>query len=750
MSSNIPNKRRLWYILQIMQIDNTLKYIIYTLLGAVLLTPFIIDVSQLFPYITGKAFIFRILALSIFITWLVLAIRNVTYRPRLSLILISVTAFVLMIGVSNVFGQNPFTSFWSNYERMEGYVNILHLFALFIAIGSTLKTRAEWDKFILTSFIMSVGMIFASLQQYFKPGHVEGFRLDSNFGNPIYLAAYSLFHIFFGGYLIASKNFIKENSYKIIIAVVTLLHLFVLYQTITRGALLGLVAGVFIICALNALSLKKENKKIWTGSIISVVTILVLITTFYFVRDSQFVKNTFVLNRFAEISISSGTSEARLLNWTIALEGFKERPIFGWGMGNYSYVFDTYYLPAMYGNEAWFDHVHNIALDWLIAGGIVGLLLYMFIIGSLLWTIWKSPHYSYLEKNIFIGLVAGYTVHNMFVFDNQTSYIYFFFLLAMFHSQHNKEISLFSQKIEKNTVYLLSVVLWITLPVALYFINVPGYFASVKTIDSLRELSTLQQVPAAQAPLVVKGIIERIKKVATYNSFASFEIRTKGIMEPAFALAQLPENYLSQAEKQDYIQFAFKEITNEMDNNPNDAKTAYVLGIYLSNFGDYQNANIFLERAVALSPKKQFLQITLAFNYLNLGQKEKAIEVAKAAYELADGDTEKNPKYDSLWIEYMRIVSLADTVLFDSLIKEEIKDGRAYRVENLFKKMIELSPESTPNYISLATFYFQMGKKQESLDILKVAKTKNPNDQKQLDALILNLEAGKNLQGQKI
>jgi len=733
-----------------MQIDNTLKYIIYTLLGAIFLVPFVVDTSQLFPFITGKAFLFRILAESIFFVWLILAIRKPEYRPRFSLVMASVTAFVVMIGISNVFGENSFSSFWSNYERMEGYVNILHLFAMFLAVGSVIKNREGWDKVILTSMIISIGILYEAFQQQFGYKEIsQGGRLDATFGNPIYLAVYNIFHIFFGLYLISTKKFLKENLYKISLGVVVALHLFVLYQTNTRGAVLGLLGGLFLTGAINIFTNKKENKKMWLISIAAVSLIIVMVFSFILVKDSQFVQNNKVLNRFAEISISSGTSEARLLNWSIAYEGFKERPILGWGMGNYSYVFDKHYKPAMYGNESWFDHVHNIVLDWLIAGGVVGLILFLLVLLSLVWTIWRNKEYTHTERNIFIGLVAGYFIQNLFVFDNQTSYIYLFILLAIFHSQQNKELSIFKAKLDDNLIYVASILLWVLLPVSIYYINAPGYFASVGVIKVLRELPKIKELPQSQAPVFVEKIITDIKNTATLNSPASFEVRTKGIVEPGFGIVQLPTQYLSEQDKRDYLQFAFNEFTKELKDNPNDSKTAYIMGIYLSQFGDYQNAGIFFEKAIALSPNKQVLQISLANNYLKLGQKTKAIEVAKHTYELAEGNSEINLKYDLLWTDYMRVVSAADIELSKKLIDEEIKAGRAYRVEMLLKKGIELAPETYQNYVTLAAFYFGQGEKQKSLDILKTAKDKFPKVATEIAKLISDIEAGKNTLGNK-
>jgi len=43
----------------------------------------------------------------------------------------------------------------------------------------------------------------------------------------------------------------------------------------------------------------------------------------------------------------------------MAWEGVKEKPLLGWGQENFNLVFNKYYEPSLYGQEVWFDRVHN-------------------------------------------------------------------------------------------------------------------------------------------------------------------------------------------------------------------------------------------------------------------------------------------------------------------------------------------------------------------------------------------------------
>ena len=101
----------------------------------------------------------------------------------------------------------------------------------------------------------------------------------------------------------------------------------------------------------------------------------------------------------------------------MAIKGFKERPILGWGQENFNIVFNKHYNPLM-DQEQWFDRTHNIILDWLIAAGILGALSYLSLFVAVLVLIWRRGTFTFVEKSILTGLFAAYFFHNMFVFDN--------------------------------------------------------------------------------------------------------------------------------------------------------------------------------------------------------------------------------------------------------------------------------------------------------------------------------------------
>src|SRR4051812_44804050 len=115
-------------------------------LGLIFLTAFIplyVSNSLFFPFITGKAFAFRIIVEILFALWLVLVLRDKKYAPRFSWLSAVITGFAVVVLIADLAGVNPIRSLWSNFERMEGWVTIIHLWAYFIVVTSVFGSGEE-------------------------------------------------------------------------------------------------------------------------------------------------------------------------------------------------------------------------------------------------------------------------------------------------------------------------------------------------------------------------------------------------------------------------------------------------------------------------------------------------------------------------------------------------------------------------------------------------------------------------------
>lgn len=365
------------------------------------LAPFtvaIVSASTLFPFIVGKYVWFRSvvdLAFLFFLLGLLLHREAKQYETRLLKwiklpLAIAVGAFTVTFVLAGFFGVNPQISFWANFERGEGGLQILHLYLFFILLGVLLKDKKDWKKIFLLSVFAGLFMILygigaglkdtdAGIKSFIGPSFKDGgYRFQGSIGNPAYVATYLIFMIFYVAYLIAtSKN--KLFSPKNIIRWVPLL-LFLAFFVLagTRGAFIGLLVAMFLGLFYLAYAAKKWRRRLLILAGLAILG-LVLIIVF---KNTAFVKKVPVLRIF-DISFSARTFEDRTYIWQAAAKGFKERPILGWGPENFAQVFDrnfpTDFFTPERGFGAWFDRAHSIFFDYLVETGVLGLLSYLSI-----------------------------------------------------------------------------------------------------------------------------------------------------------------------------------------------------------------------------------------------------------------------------------------------------------------------------------------------------------------------------------
>ncbi len=110
-----------------MALEKALRYVC---LAGVFALPFLVLYvanSMFFPFITGKNFAFRIIVEIMAGAWPALALVNPVYRPPRPWLLIAFGVWVVWMAIADGFGVYPFKSFFSNYERMEGWIMISSL-----------------------------------------------------------------------------------------------------------------------------------------------------------------------------------------------------------------------------------------------------------------------------------------------------------------------------------------------------------------------------------------------------------------------------------------------------------------------------------------------------------------------------------------------------------------------------------------------------------------------------------------------
>lgn len=554
---------------------------------------------------------------------------NVEYRPKKSYLLYLLFGFLGIVTLADLFGVAPIRSVWSNFERMEGLVTMLHLGAFFIVISSVFK-EVDWKRWWNTSLSASLIMVLYSALQILgvKTINQGGVRVDGTFGNAIYLAVYMLFHIFIAMYFMFKEW--QNKSLRYTYATLIVLELIVLYYTATRGAVLGLVGGVVIFTLLNIRN--KEQK--WVKKIsVGVIALLIVLTGgLFLIRNTTFVQESPVLSRFAGISLSELHTQGRYYVWPMAWQGIKDRPLLGWGQENFNYVFQKYYNPEMHNLEPWFDRAHSVFLDWAIAGGLLALFLYFSLYVVALYFIWRKGEFSYLEKSVLTSLLAAYFFHNIFVFDHLFSYVLFFALLAYLHGRSRGE-PLWKKDLSINTSFVvLMPMVVVLLLISIYFINWKPLNGNIALINALRE------VQSGQTALAVTNFEKAYgsSPVGRQEAVEQLEAYTNSILSSS----------ISVDEKNKFYAFVKSAILNEASKLPEDARFQLLAGAFLASTGADTLAETYLNKAESLAPNKQDIYLATGASYLTKNDIARALTSFKRAYELA-------PNYKKTIIFYL-------------------------------------------------------------------------------------------------
>lgn len=726
--------------------NNQLKYIILAGLFIVPFVPFVVASSLFFPFITGKAFLFRVIVEIILAAYLVLILRDESYRPKFSWIFGSLAAFLAVMGVADIFGENPFKSFWSNFERMEGYITLLHFGAYFLVMSSVFKTQELWNRLLATSVFASAIMAVYSFFQLAGKIAINqgGVRVDGTLGNASYLAVYMVFHLFFAAILFVR---LKGKWQRVLLALSALANLVVLYATATRGAILGFIGGLFI-TFIYLLFKSNKGDQIRKIAAIGLFVMAALVGLFIGVKDTSLVQNSPVLSRFATLSFSEIKNQGRYYVWPIAVKGFIEKPVLGWGQEGFNFVFNKYYDPRMYTQEAWFDRAHSTPLDWLIAGGLLGLLAYLSVIFFLFYYIFriKDDSISKEEKALMLGLVAAYVFNNLFVFDQTSSYILFFTVLAYVHSHFSESRFSWWEKIssgfknifvrEKWRPLYEALVLVLAIASLYFFVYAP--WQQNKSLLHVLSLNNQGQIGSLQ---------EYRRPLEGYSM--GFPEALEHVSQTVMGLASNPALTVElRGELFDLVDQSFQKQIAQV---PDDARYRLFYGAFLGRFGWYGRAVEQLKAAQALSPRKQQIYFEL-MNYLVADKKtEEAVAVAKEAYELEPSYQEARFVYGLSLLasggnsaEILKDIPESKIVFDDRYISVLLSLGRFDQIIEVVKKRIELEPTNLQHRITLTAAYLQANRRPEAIVTLQELIALEPSFKEKGEYYISEIRAGRN------
>jgi len=520
--------------------------------------------------------------------------------------------------------------------------------------------------------------MLANLKSTMVISSSAGARITSTIGNAGYVAGYLIFNIFFGLFLF----FFRKNKWiRFYYILGILLQIFIVFNTLTRGGIIALAFSLVVFLIYLIFFRLRENKIVRNGGIAALL-LAVLFTSLVFInKDSGWVQKNDILERVTSISLDTPTALNRLVTWQGAFEGFKEKPLLGYGYENFYQVFDKYFNPKIYrhaGSVVWFDRAHNIIFDRLITGGLIGLLLYLGILFAPLIYLWKHFYKNksingYIISIIFSLIMLAYFIQNLFIFEALVTYIPLFITLSFLSQFCPSWQGKFSQS-KKPYLVLLTIGIILFFPLFLSF-NVKLASANKGLIQAM--ISDKKQE--------YKKAYDKFVEIIDMNTANNQEYR-QHFGELVIKLLN-KENGLDQKFKKQAVLKAEEEFNKQIQEKPLSARNYPMFTRFLNRTYqfDVRHLEKSLElglRAIELSPTRPQLYYEVAYTQIYLGK-----------YYRSLGKTEETERFfDQAVANMQKAIDLQDQVIesYVNMVMVLFTVGQNEKVQSYLDRMGEL------------------------------------------------------------
>jgi O-antigen ligase len=603
-----------------------------------LLVPLMFIPVVIFPFVFSKLIYFQILIGLTFPAYLALAWMEPKYRPALKhQLYLAVAAYFGALLISVIFAVDPARAWWGNQERMNGLFTLLHFFAWMTMMVGVLKSWDDWKKLLNWEVALSAIMAIVAMLQKLNPNLLmfpAGDRVGGLVDNPIYMAAYQIFNLFFLALLFWR---VPSKSARVWYAAFAVCDIIAFILAQSRGALVGLAAGILLFGLYIALFSKgKKVKGIVFGGLL---VLAVAYGGLYLARDTAFVKST-PLERLTNFNT---TVDTRLIAWQIAWQGFVDRPIAGWGLDNFHILFNQKFNPESlrFGTyETWFDRAHNTVLDVLSMTGLIGFFTYFAIYFCIFLATWRAYKKKWIDlpiAAILFSLPVAYFVQNLFVFDHPAGFTMSFMLYALIIAAtkgefigEKEEAVETKQGEQRDAPWILFTIVFAMFALLAYRTAWLPFKASMTAIKANAVFNVNPQLgyqyfkEASEIPTLYKDEQSFLMAQDVIGMIGAGVFTKIPNYQDIYALAKsLSEEEVSRHPQNTHPHYIFARLSQEMVSiSSTEAQVSYE---------QYQ-------RAIETSPKRQQLWYGLARLYLQTGQLDKAVDAFKTVRDFDPED----------------------------------------------------------------------------------------------------------------
>ena len=288
--------------------------------------------------------------------------KGISYRIDYKLILI-ILLLIILPAITLIYTKNLIFGFEKLLYLIIGTIPLI------LASNYLLKTfiNDRFYKFIeILVVICIVGVISSLILKPFQFGTLYKFSLEN------------WSHVIFGRFIAATSLIIFMLSFNtdgkrfILLSSITILLVFGTFYSGLRAASIGITIFmlIFYIYSLYKKKLKTVHK-IFPVFIFLMASILIIISF----KNNKVVEQRFEnMTDFNQLTFNEDAAiGARIEAYKISIERFEKHPIIGLGFGG----FRTYYKSDL---PIWIKYPHNIFLEALVETGIIGFILFIYLL----------------------------------------------------------------------------------------------------------------------------------------------------------------------------------------------------------------------------------------------------------------------------------------------------------------------------------------------------------------------------------
>jgi len=617
--------------------------------------------------------------------------------------------FIFILGISTVFSQVKWFSFWGSWERRMGYLAWLHFFVFSLILFLNLKSKKQIYRILTSIILSSILVVFYGLIQsqgldifgWTYDPFVRG-RIFSTIGQPNFLGSWLL--------LVLPLPLIflyrRKSKTKVLAILFFLILLYVLFLTKSRGAIIGLIA---LLSFLSFAWIWKKNKKL---VIIPILCFIFIISLLFFsqtnVQRSTESEVSFPFwERIQSFTDLKEAGQYRLMHWQASLDLIRQEPILGYGMATQRFNFPKYYQPefAIYEKpNIYLDYAHNDILDILLSAGFLGFVSYLLLIGYVFVIGWKY----FLKKSeksdsqiIVLALMAGlfgYLVSILFSFHVMSTLLYFwvFIVLIIVLSHPSRVISEEDKSINLTSFKSLLIIFFLFLTIAsIYFFNVKLFLSSSSLLE-------------AQKAKANNNWAESISQ----HERAIYFSKSDPYFRQEFGLTLYQLTRISSADKQQRLKWintgieTIKAIPEEIRPIESLIWLPWLIGIkadLTKEEADFDEAERFFQRVADFTPQTALIYNKWIDLKIAQGDDQGAIEMAQKALSLYP-----DLSHPHLNQEHLQDITEEMSLVYINLVKIYREQGELDEALDYCSKSIYLIVKAFPlPYPSLLGYFYQ-------------------------------------------